>query len=382
MTDRVACLTPPGAAALATLAVRGPRAWEVVRALFRTPSGAELATELQPGQFRLGRFGAELADEVVLAVKQLAPEPWLEIHCHGGREVLRVLLETLAKQGIFECSWQVMARQTAASALSAEAAIALAHAPTTHTAAILLDQYHGAFGRAVSSIIEALSRGETSAVCADLEKLYRYCQLGRHLTAPWRVAVVGAPNVGKSSLVNALAGFQRSVVAPTPGTTRDVVTINIALDGWPIELADTAGLRDTAEFLESAGMEQARAAALAADLTLWVLDASAEPVWPTFAMSTLLYVVNKVDLPTARELARARGGVHVSAMTGAGMDELIHSIVVKLVPHIPGAGEAVPFTDALCTQVETAWHGAELGDWQEVERWLRSVEGTGIMTND
>ena len=105
--------------------------------------------------------------------------------------------------------------------------------------------------------------------------LARYAPLGRRLTAPWRVVVAGPPNVGKSSLVNALAGYQRSIVAPTPGTTRDVVTTRLAIDGWPVELADTAGVREATDALETQGVRLAREATAAADLCLWVLDASA-----------------------------------------------------------------------------------------------------------
>src|SRR5207244_11945531 len=101
----------------------------------------------------------------------------------------------------------------------------------------------GAVGPAVDAARAALRRGDAMEAGRLLDELARYAGVGRHLTAPWRVAVAGAPNVGKSSLVNALAGYQRSVVAPTPGTTRDVVTALLAIDGWPVELADTAGLR-------------------------------------------------------------------------------------------------------------------------------------------
>src|SRR5439155_711085 len=112
-----------------------------------------------------------------------------------------------------------------------------------------------------------------------LKELKSRTRLGRHLTNPWRVVVAGAPNVGKSSLVNALAGYARCVVSPTPGTTRDVVSTLIAVDGWPIELLDTAGLRLPGENLEQQGIALARAAVESADLCLWVIDASASPIW-------------------------------------------------------------------------------------------------------
>src|SRR5207237_636472 len=103
----------------------------------------------------------------------------------------------------------------------------LSKAPTVRTASIQLDQYRGAFARAVEAAL---------ADPALIPELARFAPVGRHLVAPWAVAVVGPPNVGKSSLVNALAGYQRAVVSDVPGTTRDVVRTLVALDGWPVEL--------------------------------------------------------------------------------------------------------------------------------------------------
>src|SRR6185369_14624432 len=127
----------------------------------------------------------------------------------------------------------------------------LAHAPTLRTASILLDQLHGAFERGVTRILDLLATNPEAAR-EPLRELARYAPIGRHLVEPWKVVVAGAPNVGKSSLVNALAGFQRAVVSDIAGTTRDVVSVPVAFDGWPVELTDTAGLRE-AEGLEAAG---------------------------------------------------------------------------------------------------------------------------------
>ncbi len=130
---------------------------------------------------------------------------------------------------------------------------------------------------------------------------------------------MGAPNVGKSSLVNALAGYERSIVAPTPGTTRDVVTTNIAIDGWPIELADTAGLREATEALEGEGIDRARSAGQSSDLVLWVLDAAASPVLPSSSLAHVVLLVNKIDLPSAWNLQDVAGATHVSALRGEGL---------------------------------------------------------------
>jgi tRNA modification GTPase len=351
----VACLTPPGTAAIATLALRGPRAWEVVRRLFRPRSSRQvLPAEPEPGRIWLGHLGEDTSDQVVLTVpRPAAAGPWVEVHCHGGREVVRLLLETIAAQGVPVCTWQELERLTTDRPLQAQAAVALAEARTERTAAILLDQHQGALERALAAVVAALDRDDRNEAGQLLAKLAGGTRLGRHLTTPWRVTVAGAPNVGKSSLVNALAGYRRSVVAATPGTTRDVVTTAIAIDGWPAELADTAGLRAATEYLEEEGIRRAEAALASADLCLWVLDASAPPVWPPSTPAVRL-VVNKTDLPAAWDLSAARDAVLVSARTGAGLAELCARLSRWLVPDPPPPDAAVPFTADLAACIEEA----------------------------
>jgi tRNA modification GTPase len=356
----ISLLTPAGRAALSTFAVRGPRAWEVVQRLFRPRKGT-LPAVPEPGRFFLGRVGGDVADEVVLAVKQVVPVVWLELHTHGGGAVTDYVLDLFRDNGVAEQGWEDFLRQKAPNPFAAEALIALAAAPTMRTAAILLDQVRGAFARAVDAIRQAGQRDDTATVLRDISDLARYANLGRHLTTPWRVAIAGAPNVGKSTLVNALAGFQRSIVSPTPGTTRDVVTTRIALDGWPVELADTAGLRAGAESLEEEGIRLARHTLAEADLCLWVLDANAEPTWPDTTDQLLLLVVNKIDLTPAWDLTTAAGALRVSARTGEGLPELCTAIANRLVPDAPLPGAAVPFTAQLCDLVEEARRAAVAG---------------------
>jgi tRNA modification GTPase len=323
----------------------------------------------------LGRLGGEIADEVVLAVKRIGPSQRLELHCHGGRANVCFLLDLLAARGLCVCSWQEFLQRTDSDPLRAAASVALAEAPTVRTASILLDQYHGAFAAALGAILKALAHDDIDAASTGLHTLARRAGLGRRLTTPWRVAVAGPPNVGKSSLMNALAGYQRSIVSPTPGTTRDVVTTRLAIDGWPVELADTAGVREGTDSLEEQGVRKARATAHAADLCLWLLDASAPPVWPGADVGAVRLVINKVDLQAVWDVA-AVDGVQVSALTQEGLPELCAALSAWLVPDPPPSGAAIPFTERMGAAVEDAYRLLADGRGDEARQILVEMRGT------
>lgn len=379
---RVSVLTPPGTGAIATVSVAGVGAWEAVRARFRPAKGA--LPEVPPlHRFWFGTLGDGAGDEVIAAVRQVEPEVVVEIHCHGGRRVVRWVVETLAPlappgEVVIPPPGSLTPSPSPQGARGVDnrALGPLTRAITTRTAAVALDQYHGAFHRAVEQVLADLPN--------DLPRLYRLAKLapvGRHLAEPWRVVVAGPPNVGKSSLVNALAGYERSVVAPVAGTTRDVVTVRLAFDGWPVELSDTAGLRESAEELETAGIARARQQLAAAELVVWVLDLTdPEPVRPHVPADLL--VGNKVDRLAAAQTATpfdlpltGAGGkptLAVSAATGDGLPALIAAVVRKLVPVPPDAGEAVPFTPALADLITQAAAAARTGDTDTTRQLLRS----------
>src|SRR6266542_2331245 len=318
METILACLTPPGKAAIATLAVRGPQAWEMVRQLFE-PRKGELPGDPAEQRFWYGKLGAEHADETILAVKAGLPTPSVELHCHGGTEVVRMIQELFVERGAIIVPWQRFI--DAAPLLDL-----LARAPTARTAGILLDQLNGAWSKVTPS---------------DAQRLARLIPLGIHLVEPWKVIIAGAANVGKSSLMNALAGYTRSVVAPTPGTTRDVVTTRIAIDGWPIELIDTAGIRATTSDLERQGIERAQKAIDDADLRFWMLDGAAEPILPANT-NGWRFLINKIDLPPAWNWDERTSALRISAQTHAGLSELCDLISRELAPEPPAPGEAVP----------------------------------------
>jgi tRNA modification GTPase len=144
-------------------------------------------------------------------------------------------------------------------------------------------------------------------------------------------------------------------VSPFPGTTRDAVSVSLAFDGWPVDLVDTAGLRDSPDALESEGVERARVAAVGSDLVLWVVDAtgprpgSVPEVAGALGIEDdrVLVAFNKTDVSDMPpdEFPEA---VRVSAVTGHGLADLAARIVAALVPHPPAPGDPVPFTPEQC----------------------------------
>jgi tRNA modification GTPase len=248
---------------------------------------------------------------------------------------------------------------------ASEALAALASARTERTAAILLDQFSGALRRAMDDLKGLLADRRAPAADALLTRLRSLEPVGRLLTQPGRVVLIGQTNVGKSSLLNALVGYGRAIVDAAPGTTRDVVAASVVLDGWPVELADTAGQRTATDELESRGTELARLQAAAADVVLLVCDRSqgwsAADVALAAEFPRAVLVHNKSDLPRADDPLLRPTGIAVSALTGDGIDQVARAVVVRLVPALPQAGEAVPFAPrhwhALRQAQEAVWRG-------------------------
>jgi tRNA modification GTPase len=255
--------------------------------------------------------------------------------------------------------------------------MALAEAPTARTAGILLDQYHGALAAAIRTALAAATAGDWRSAASTLDAVLAYRAVGLHLTTPWRVVLAGRPNVGKSSLLNALIGFQRAIVCDVPGTTRDVVTATTAIDGWPLQLADTAGLRATRDAVESAGVERATSAIIDADLVLLVDDSIDGPEAAAPNAKAVLRVLNKIDLlpPLAQDNSK-RWDNCTSAITGTGVGELVAAIVSTLVPSPPPAGAAVPFTADQWQRCDAARTAIERRDAQGAATCLQPLIST------
>jgi tRNA modification GTPase len=374
---RVCVLTPEGRGALAVLRLWGPGALAVADATFRPARGRSLAST-PPGRLRLGRIGAGRGDEVVAVVIAGDP-PEVEIHCHGGPAAVALVVSALVACGAERRQPGAWARHAAATAIEAEALVDLARAPTLRTAEILLEQAQGALAGAVRELLATINSDPAAAV-HDLDTLRRHAAVGVRMVTGWRVVLAGRPNVGKSRLLNALAGYSRAIVDAAPGTTRDIVTVRTAIDGWPIELADTAGLRDPEGPIEAEGIALARARQRAADVLVLVLDRS-EP-WTRddqalvdalrSVTATAVIVASKSDLPPAWE-PMSGAMVMVSAERGDGIQGLITVLAERLVPTPPPPGAAVPFRPAHSRRIERAYEALENGDQATALRHLAAL---------
>jgi tRNA modification GTPase len=355
------------------LLVSGPQAAARVAAVFQPANGRNFCDE-PAGRIVFGRWGAAPGEEVVVCRRNDAQ---VEVHCHGGRIAAAEITQSLLNLGCRPRSWRNWLEHDEPDPIAAAARIALASAPTERTAAILLDQYHGALRRALDDLLVRLDRADASAASA-LDLLRARCPLGSHLTTPWQVVLAGRPNVGKSSLVNALLGYERAIVYGEPGTTRDVLSAGTALAGWPVELSDTAGLRPTADVLEAAGIDRANQRAASADLVLLVVDASQDRIGDNAALASAwpqaLMIRNKCDLATAAGSQRQAGLPlrSVSAVTREGIDELAAEIARRLVPAPPPLGSAVPFTADQIRDVNESASLVARQKFAEAARLLRS----------
>ncbi len=415
-TTQVAVLTAAGRGAVAVIAVAGPRAVSTVNRYFLAVNG-RLLLEQPLHRIVYGHWGDRTGEDLIVCRRETEV---VEIHCHGGAPSIAQVVEDLVCGGCIQSDWQHWIAEWSECPLAAEAHVALAEASTLRTAAILLDQYQGALREELVKICQQLREGSVQRAAERLQELLAYAELGRHLTRPWQVVLAGLPNVGKSSLINALVGYSRAIVFDQPGTTRDVVSATTAAHGWPLRLSDTAGLHMATDELENAGIVQTHHQLQEADLVLWVLDASqiklgreesgqeiarqqASKVGANCDWSRDLVVVNKIDL--LPEAVSFRAGNHrvlrlssslgqeyqgllgehacaahtstdlvtTCAITKEGVAGLLNRLANRLVPHSPSAGAAVPFSVRQVAQMQEALAHGKRGQAVEAEAALKQL---------
>jgi tRNA modification GTPase len=336
---------------VAVIAVRGEPAGEVVARHFVRSGSRETSDvivsevsrlPLRVNRIRFGRWRRDSQHPGEELIVCRTAEDLYEIHCHGGAAAIDAIASDLTRCGaVLGCSLT----GTAISDPLIPTLDILAEARTERTAAILLDQCRGALRRENDEIAAMVDAGVSPL--ERVTQLLNRRTIGEHLSRPFQVVLAGPPIVGKSSLINALLGYDRAIVFDEPGTTRDVVSAITAFDGWPVELSDTAGLRETLDPLEAAGVDRTTRQLTKANLVLWVQDASSTtiadpPVVPSGV--GLLVVTNKSDL-LAVNIRSHTSGTIVSALTGEGLSELKAQIAQALVPRPPAPGDGVPINE-------------------------------------
>jgi len=377
LDDTIAAIaTPPGSGAIGIVRVAGPRAFEVAAAVFR-PAGGRRVRDLPGGRVTFGRVvdpdgeGARAApafvDEGVLltfrAPRSYTGQDAVELQVHGGPAVLRAVLDACLRRGARAAEpGEFTLRAVASGRLDlaqAEAVLAMVEARSDAARR----QASVGLSGALSEAIDAAQRELTSAYAAvlasldypeegvpearveapvadaraRLERLLATASAGRFAARGARMAIVGRPNAGKSSLLNALLGYPRAIVADAPGTTRDYLEAPLELGRVSVTAVDTAGLRATADAVEAHGVARARELAAAADVVLALVDGT-RPLEPedldlvaALDRERTVWVASKADRPRVWDEAELGVTVRpVSSATGRGLDALRRELEARL----------------------------------------------------
>jgi tRNA modification GTPase len=396
--DTIAAIaTAPGAAGLAVVRLSGPGALAIASRAFRGAALDEVATHTlhhgwvirsdAGGAGVVADANARRVDEVVAAVfrapRSYTREDVVELSCHGGRVsaegVLAAVLAAgarLAAPGEFSLRAFLNGRIDLAQA---EAVCDVIHADSGAAHALALAQLAGDLSGRLESLADALADAAAEIEArvdfaedvggvevpphvvaaierarAALDDLLAGAAYARAVREGARVPIVGRPNVGKSSLFNALVGEERAIVSATPGTTRDRVSESIDLDGVRVTLSDTAGIRDGGEAIESEGIARTETFVDSSPVVLWVIDAAAPleagdaRVAARLAGKRLVVALNKCDAgrqvcgaDVERMVDAATACVPVSATRGAGLAALRSELLAALAGGSLGAGSGV-----------------------------------------
>ena len=378
MNDTIfAPATAAGRAALAVVRISGPDAARALRALAGRLPRARRAS------FRrlCGAEGERLDEALVLwfpAPRSYTGEDVAELQLHGGPAVVGQVTVALGALGLRLAEpGEFTRRAFEAGRLDldqAEAVADLIDAESQAQARQALDQLAGALGARYAAwrgaLAEALAYLEAAVdfpdeevpadvaaraapaldrLTLELAAALGDARRGERVREGYRIALVGAPNAGKSQLLNALIAREAAIVTPTPGTTRDVIEVPLVLAGYKALVADMAGLRSASEAIEAEGVRRARAWAGDADLRLWVADgAASDGAWREALGAVAagdLVVLNKSDLPAGCDAARVAAAandaglacVSLSALTGEGVATLKAKLAERIVADLAGS---------------------------------------------
>ncbi len=318
----------------------------------------------------------------------------VEIFCHGGRHVVRMLLDSVLASGARAAEPGEFTRLAFLNGridlARAEAVAEVIAANTRHSYEVSRQHLLGAYSQEIESLRDRLlrARAELEAsidfteedidpnlllsmrepvrdVLTDIERLLATYRGGRIINEGFRIVLAGRPNAGKSSLFNLLLRQERALVNPTAGTTRDYLSEWIELEGFAVNLIDTAGLRTEGDELEKAGQSRARALIDKADLVIWMVDL-ADPGWKThlpadttgFDPSRTLVTGNKIDLAVGTPDSQIV--LSYSCKTGESIEALINAIVASINDRMPDLTSGVVVTSARHQQKLRTSHDALL----------------------
>jgi tRNA modification GTPase len=373
--DTIAAVsTPPGRGGIGVLRVSGADARAIVERVLRFDNDSPAWKPWSAALATLVYADGRAVDQVVLtyfaAPRSYTAEDVVEIACHGSPIVLRYALERLCEAGARLAEpgeFTLRAYMNGRIDLpQAEAVRDLIEATTLYQARIAAQQTQGSVSRRLTPIkaqllelialLEAgidfaeddISVAPPSEILRRLDPiiqqtgaLARSFRYGNLVRSGFSLAIVGAPNAGKSSLFNRLLDQDRAIVTPIPGTTRDTVSEMAEFSGIPLRLLDTAGIRDTPELIERLGIERSLQAMTDADLTIVVVDGAETPseeveslIAKARAQGRFLVAANKCDLPGFRAVPQqaSTSQFNVSALTGEGIGALRGAILDHLAP--------------------------------------------------
>ncbi len=375
-SDTIAAIsTPYGTGGLGIIRISGQEAFQIGGKIFkgRKPFQEIKSHSVTHGRIVEPRTGVMLDD--VLLIKMQGPhtftaEDVVEISCHGGIVVLKKVLSLILRQGARAAEPGEFTKRAFLNGrmdlAQAEAVIDLINAKTDEGSRAAVSQLEGKLSGRIRNerrkLIELIAHIEAvvdypehdieeltgariyegvQAVKGELQKIADGYENGRLLREGITAAIIGKPNAGKSSLLNALAGSNRAIVTDIPGTTRDIIEEYININGIPVRFLDTAGIRNTEDPVESIGVERAQRAAAEAELVLLVIDAQAGvlaedmEILSSIKDKKKIIIINKTDIADEDEITQIKkqlsdeynGPVVMASMTdGSGLDDLLAEI--------------------------------------------------------